>query len=72
MKLIAAFCGLLLVALAAQAQPFPSKAVRLVVPFSAGGSTDIISRTLGQKLNRCKLKRIERCWKKPTTQFIRF
>ena len=51
MKSIAAFCGLLLAALVAQAQPFPSKAVRLVVPFPAGGSTDIISRTLGQKLS---------------------
>jgi tripartite-type tricarboxylate transporter receptor subunit TctC len=51
MKLIAAFCGLLFAALAAQAQPFPSKAVRLVVPFPAGGSTDIITRTLGQELS---------------------
>src|SRR5688572_22518840 len=35
----------------ASAQSFPNKAVRLVVPFAAGGSTDIIGRTIAQKLN---------------------
>lgn len=33
-----------------QAQTWPSKSVRLIVPFAAGGSTDVIARMLGQKL----------------------
>jgi len=51
MKLVAAFCLLLAAALATQARAFPDKPVRLVVPYSAGGSTDLISRALGQKLS---------------------
>ena len=37
-------------AMAAQAQSWPSKPVTLLVPFPPGGSTDMIARTLGAKL----------------------
>jgi tripartite-type tricarboxylate transporter receptor subunit TctC len=35
----------------ALAQSYPEKAVTLVVPFAAGGSTDLVARTLGSRMS---------------------
>lgn len=40
-----------LIAGIAQAQNYPGKTVRLIVPFAAGGSTDVIARVLAPKLS---------------------
>jgi tripartite-type tricarboxylate transporter receptor subunit TctC len=37
--------------LTAAAQQFPSKPIRIVVPFGAGSATDVISRVLGQSVS---------------------
>jgi tripartite-type tricarboxylate transporter receptor subunit TctC len=36
---------------AAQAQTWPTKPVRFIVPFAAGGTTDVVARMLGQRLS---------------------
>lgn len=48
----AAAAGIALVAISSQAQTFPSKTVRIVVPFGAGGVADITARTVAEKLSQ--------------------
>jgi tripartite-type tricarboxylate transporter receptor subunit TctC len=43
--------ALALLSFGAQAQSFPSKPIRLIAPFSAGGALDLIARAIGQKLS---------------------
>jgi tripartite-type tricarboxylate transporter receptor subunit TctC len=49
-------CGLagaaVAVSLAAQAQPFPSKPIRVIIPFVAGGSSDIVGRAIAGKFQQ--------------------
>jgi tripartite-type tricarboxylate transporter receptor subunit TctC len=45
-----AFAATALPATAAEPQPFPSRTVRLILPFPPGGPTDLLGRTIAQKL----------------------
>ena len=45
-------CATVIIAMSAQAQQFPTKAVRIVAPFPAGGATDINVRRLAERLNK--------------------
>jgi tripartite-type tricarboxylate transporter receptor subunit TctC len=48
---MAACCAALLVACSASAQQYPTKPVKIIIPFAAGGVTDIAGRVIAQKLS---------------------
>ena len=51
-------CAALLIAVAAPAaEVYPAKLVKIVVPFAAGGSTDLLTRSVAQQLSEA--------WKRP-------
>ncbi|KIQ03664.1 ABC transporter substrate-binding protein [Agrobacterium tumefaciens] len=49
-KLTASAIALLAMSGAAHAQSFPERSITLVVPFAAGGSTDVVARVIAQKM----------------------
>ena len=54
LTLLALLAAALPLSVAAQSttSPYPNKLIRMVVPFTPGGSTDILGRTIGQQLTQ--------------------
>ena len=51
---IAAICAMTVAPAAAQSTAWPNKQVRIIVPFPAGGTTDVVARLLGQRLQEVR------------------
>src|SRR6185295_15849236 len=52
MKIIVALLGLLVAALPAAAQDWPTKPVKIVVPFGAGSTPDVVARLIADHLQK--------------------
>ena len=50
-RMALAACMALFTATSALAQAFPSKPIRLIVPYAAGGGTDISARAIAQQVS---------------------
>lgn len=55
--LLLGFAAMLMATAAIGAEVYPTKLVRIIVPFAAGGSTDLLARSLAQRLTEA--------WKRP-------
>lgn len=49
--LLAALAGCLALAAPAQAEPYPVRPVTMIVPYAAGGATDVVARAIAEKLS---------------------
>ena len=51
-------CAALLLgaSIGALAQAYPARPVRMIIPFSAGGATDVPGRIMAQKLSLCAFR----------------
>src|ERR687896_1408082 len=52
MRTLSLFLGLVIVSFSVAAQEWPVKTVRIIVPFPAGGSADLLPRVVGEKLSQ--------------------
>ena len=49
---LAALCALAALAAPAQAQNYPTRPITMIVPFAAGGPTDVIARIVGEHMSK--------------------
>ncbi len=50
-RLLAALASLLTLAGAASAQDYPNRPLTMIIPFAAGGPTDVLGRVLAQRMS---------------------